>query len=118
MKSKKTIRNILVFAVLLIISLFFINMSLAANTAKVKVETANIRETTEEGSKILEQLSAGDKVEIVEKQENWYKVKAKGITGFVRSDLLELDNEDNSNVTNNTTQSENNQTNITETQST
>ena len=49
MKSKKSIKSILLMSVLAIISLFFINMSLAANTAKVSVETANLRETTDEG---------------------------------------------------------------------
>ena len=39
-----------------IISLFFINMSFAANTAKINVETANLRETPDENSKILEQF--------------------------------------------------------------
>ena len=102
MKSRKSIRNILVMAALVIISLFFINMSLAANTGKISVETANLRETAEEESKILEQLSSGDKVEILEKQNNWYKVKTNGITGYVRADLVTLENEDNTDVTNTT----------------
>ena len=108
MKSKKTIKSILLMSVLAIISLFFINMSLAANTAKVSVETANLRETTDEGGKILEQLSQGQEVEVLEKQENWYKVKAKGITGYVRSDLITLQNEmQENNTINNTTTAEN-----------
>ena len=108
MKSKKTIKSILLMSVLAIISLFFINMSFAANTAKVSVETANLRETTDEGGKILEQLSQGQEVEVLEKQENWYKVKAKGITGYVRSDLITLQNEmQENNTINNTTTAEN-----------
>ena len=108
MKSKKSIKSILLMSVLAIISLFFINMSLAANTAKVSVETANLRETTDEGGKILEQLSQGQEVEVLEKQENWYKVKAKGITGYVRSDLITLQNEmQENNTINNTTTAEN-----------
>lgn len=108
MKSKKTIKSILLMSALAIISLFFINMSLAANTAKVSVETANLRETTDEGGKILEQLSQGQEVEVLEKQENWYKVKANGITGYVRSDLITLQNEmQENNTINNTTTAEN-----------
>ena len=64
MKSKKSIKSILFMSALGIVSLFFINMSLAANTAKVSVETANLRETTDESSKILEQFSVGQKVEV------------------------------------------------------
>lgn len=104
MKSKKSIKSILMLSAVVIISLFFINMSLAANTAKVNVETANLRETADESGKILEQLSIGQEIEILEKQSDWYKVKAKGITGYLRSDLVGVPNEEkNSTQTNNVT---------------
>ena len=104
MKSKKSINSILMLSAVVIISLFFINMSLAANTAKVNVETANLRETADESGKILEQLSIGQEIEILEKQSDWYKVKAKGITGYVRADLVSVPNEEkNSTQTNNVT---------------
>lgn len=104
MKSKKSIKSILMLSAVVIISLFFINMSLAANTAKVNVETANLRETADESGKILEQLSIGQEIEILEKQSDWYKVKAKGITGYVRADLVSVPNEEkNSTQTNNVT---------------
>lgn len=104
MKSKKSIKSILMLSAVIIISLFFINMSLAANTAKVNVETANLRETADESGKILEQLSIGQEIEILEKQSDWYKVKAKGITGYLRSDLVSVPNEEkNSTQTNNVT---------------
>lgn len=104
MKSKKSIKSILMLSAVVIISLFFINMSLAANTAKVNVETANLRETADESGKILEQLSIGQEIEILEKQSDWYKVKAKGITGYLRSDLVSVPNEEkNSTQTNNVT---------------
>ena len=104
MKSKKSIKSILMLSAVIIISLFFINMSLAANTAKVNVETANLRETADESGKILEQLSIDQEIEILEKQSDWYKVKAKGITGYLRSDLVSVPNEEkNSTQTNNVT---------------
>lgn len=93
MKSKKNIKSIVIMAAVGIISLFFINMSLAANTAKVSVETANLRETASENSKILELLSMDEKIEVIEKTENWYKVKARGITGYLREDLITLSGE-------------------------
>ena len=104
MKSKKSIKSILMLSAVVIISLFFINMSLAANTAKVNVETANLRETADESGKILEQLSIGQEIEILEEQSDWYKVKAKGITGYLRADLVSVPNEEkNSTQTNNVT---------------
>ena len=84
MKSKMNIKSIVIMAILGIISLFFINMSLAANTAKITVETANLRETADANSKILVQLSQNQEVEIVEEAGEWYKVKSNNITGYVR----------------------------------
>lgn len=93
MKSKKNIKSIMILAVLSIASLFFINMSLATSNAKVNVETANLRETADSNSKILEQLSINDSVEIIEESGEWYKVKAKDITGYLRKDLLTVEKE-------------------------
>ena len=110
MKNKKGIKNILIVAAMVITSLFFINMSLAANTAKVTVETANLRETPDENSKILEQLSLNKEVEIVKKEGDWYKVTVDNITGYIRQDLIAVTEEVN------TTQDENNITSTQEEQ--
>lgn len=99
MKSKMNIRSIVVMAILGIISLFFINMSLAANTAKITVETANLRETADANSKILVQLSQNQEVEIVEEAGEWYKVKYNNITGYVRGDLLDVNKDETENTT-------------------
>lgn len=93
MKSRMNIKSIVIMAIIGIISLFFINMSLAANTAKISVETANLRETAEENSKILELLSMDEQVEVIEKTGDWYKVKARGITGYLREDLITINGE-------------------------
>ena len=110
MKNKKGIRNILIVTAMVITSLFFINMSLAANTAKVTVETANLRETPDENSKILEQLSLNKEVEIIEKDGEWYKVTVDNITGYIRQDLIAVTEEVNN------TQDENNITSTQEEQ--
>lgn len=93
MKSKMNIKSIVIMAAVGIISLFFINMSLAANTAKISVETANLRETADQNAKILELLSMNEEVEVIEKTGDWYKVKAKGITGYLRQDLITVNGE-------------------------
>lgn len=116
MKIKLNIKNVLTLSILAImitsISLFFINTSFAANSATVTVETANLRETASSTSKILELINKGENVEIVEKEEDWYKVKYKGIVGYLRNDLVTVGNEDitsnNDNSTlENTTNTEN-----------
>lgn len=91
MKSKKSIKSIVTVAILGIAVLFFINSSFAANTAKVNVETANLRETADSNSKILEQLSLNQEVEVIEQSGDWYKVKAMGITGYLRQDLITVE---------------------------
>lgn len=106
MKNKKTIRNVLILAGIAVAALFFINMSFASSDGKVNVETANIRETADENAKILEQLSQGDNVEILEKQGNWYKIKSKGITGYLREDLIEVKNEEKTVETSTTVETE------------
>lgn len=103
MKSKMNIKSIVTMATVGLISLFFINMSLAANTGKISVETANLRETADENAKILELLSINEEVEIIEKTGDWYEVKAKGITGYLRQDLITVNGEE---TTNNTTSNE------------
>ena len=121
MKSKMNIKSIVIMASVSIISLFFINMSLAVSTGKVNVETANLRETADENAKILEQLSINEEIEVIEKTGNWYKVKAKGITGFLRQDLITVNNVEqveNTNTTNEAKNEANNQTNNEETTST
>lgn len=93
MKSKKNIKSIMLFVILSIVALLFIDTSFAANTAKVNVETANLRETADSNSKILILLPINQEVEILGKEENWYKVKVSGITGYLREDIITLDGE-------------------------
>ena len=105
MKRKRNIKSIVLLAALGIATLFFINISFASTNAKVNVETANLRESADENSKILEQLSQGQEVEIVEKSSDWYKVKVKGMTGYLRQDLLTVKEKNTVNA-NTTTSSE------------
>lgn len=111
MKSKKSIKSILIIAILGIVSLFFINRSLAANTAKISVETANLREEANSNSKILELLSLNDEVEVLEKSGEWYKVKVKGIIGYLRNDLIKVNEEQVQNQTETTSSEKKNNEN-------
>mgnify|MGYP000985555482 CR=1 FL=1 len=118
MKIKLNIKNVLTLGITAIMittfSLFFINTSLAANTAKVTVDTANLRETTQTDSKILDLINKGESVEVLETKGEWYKVKYKNITGYLRKDLVQLNNEttktDNENTTKTNNVTENVQT--------
>ena len=94
MKSKMNIKSIIILAIISIVSMFFINISLAANTATIIVETANLREANSTDSKILELINLNEKVEIVEKTGDWYKVKYKGITGYLYKEIISVDGQE------------------------
>lgn len=101
MKARMSIRSIImVMAIIGLLSMFFINISFATNTGKIKTETARLREQPQTDSKVLDLASIGDEVEILEEVEDWYKVKYKNITGYIRTDLVEVKNKEE-NVVNN-----------------
>ena len=56
-------------ALIAIASLLFINISFAANTGKVMVETAKLREQADTDSKVLELASQGEEVEILNEED-------------------------------------------------
>ena len=100
MKIKLNIKSIIFMTIIAIATLLFINISFAANTGKVVVETAKLREQANADSKVLELASLGEEVEILNEEEDWYKVKYKNITGYIRKDLIEVENKEAANTTN------------------
>ena len=107
MKARMNIRSIImIMAAICLASMFFINISFATNTGKISTETARLREQPQTDSKILELVSLGEEVEILEEADGWYKVKYNNITGYIRTDLIEVEN----NETNNNTETENTET--------
>lgn len=93
MKARMSIRNIiLVVAVIYLASTFFINICFASNTGKISVETVRLREQPNTDSKVLELISIGEDVEILSEENGWYKVKYNKITGYVRKDLMQVEN--------------------------
>lgn len=113
MKIKINIKSIIFMIIISIITMLFINISFATNKGKIAVETAKLREKPNTDSKVLELASAGEEIEILEEVDSWYKVKYKNITGYLRTDLVQVENKDVNN-TNNTNTSEQNQNTSTE----
>lgn len=121
MKARMNIRSIImIMATICLASMFFINICFAANTGKITTETARLREQPQTDAKVLELASLGDEVEIIEEVDGWYKVKYKNITGYVRTDLIEVDskkdNKTNTVEVNNETETENVQVDNTSTE--
>ena len=107
MKSKMNIKSIFVMAIISLASLLFINISLAANTGTINVDVANLRETADAESTILEQITLNQEVEIVGEEGDWYQVTYNHITGYVSKELVTVNSnpeatEDNNQVSENT----------------
>lgn len=91
MEKRNSLKNVIIVVSVGIISLFFMNISYAANIGKVNTATVNLREKTDGNAKILELLPNNKEVEIIEKTGDWYQVKVDGMTGYVRQDLITVE---------------------------
>ncbi len=90
MNSKMNIKSILTLTILAFICLMFLNMSLAANTAKVRVKTANLRESASSDASIIVQLPENEEVEVLENSGEWCKVKHNDAEGYLKTELLNI----------------------------
>ncbi len=103
----------LTIIVLMTMFLLILSGKVEATTGKINTETARLREEPNTTSTILEQLNENDEVEILEEEDNWYKVKAnvngQKITGYVSAKLVDAEKttstkvEDTANTTDNKT---------------
>ena len=68
-----------------------------ATTGEINSREANLRKKPSDNSTILDIVYKGDEVEILEKEEKWYKVKAKTslgkVTGYISADLIDIKEE-------------------------
>lgn len=97
----------LTIIVLMTIFLLILSGKAEATTGKINTETARLREKPNTTSTILEQLNENDEVEILEEEDNWYKVKAnvngQKITGYVSAKLVDAEKTTSTTVKDNTT---------------
>ena len=93
----KKIKAILV--VLIYIGLILINTKAYAVSGKLLNETTRIRKETSTSSDVVDLISIGEKFEIESEEGDWYKVKYKGKTGFIRKDMVEVAEEVKQEVT-------------------
>ena len=62
-----------------------------AETATVITETLRLRKEPTTDSNILRNLDAGDKLEVISKEGDWYKISFDGYEGYVAAEYLRLD---------------------------
>ncbi len=107
----KIIRNV-VIALVLVLALCITSKSFA-KTVIVTTDGLNLRREASTEAEVLDIISINEEVEYVDEQENWYKVKYKGMTGYISKDYAKIkgENTTNSNTTNTTNTTNNNETN-------
>ena len=76
----------------IILYMFFIT-GVFASTATIDVNSARLREEANTTSKVLTNIYKGEKVEILEKNGEWYKVKYGSNTGYLKNTLIKEDTE-------------------------
>lgn len=99
MKSKKEIIVGIILAVLIIL----VSNKSMATTATVNTDTLKLRKEASTDSNVLSLLNLGEKLEVIEKAGDWYKVKVNNKTGYVSKDYIKVSEE----VSNNNVEEEN-----------
>lgn len=85
--SKKVMLS-LSAAIVLVIALAIPVSAEAKRTGVVTGEVVNLRKSPDLSSKILEQLTKGTKVNVVDSEDNWYKVAYSDASGWISGDWL------------------------------
>lgn len=92
----------------LIISI--ISTKVYAATGKVNQETIRMRKEASTDSSIVTLISLNEDVEVISEEGEWYKIKYKTYTGYVRKDMLDVEGKADSASSNNTPNNETNST--------
>lgn len=87
----------IVFIVFVVLIITFAMASLAGKTGTITKE-AKLRKAAAEDSIVLEIIPKKEKVEVLEKQGDWYQVKYNKIKGYVQKDFIEVEEPINNTV--------------------
>lgn len=97
MKCKKQI----IIGIVMLISIVFFNTKSMATTAIVNTDTLKLRKEASTESDILGLLNLGEKLEFIEEDGDWYKVKINSKTGYVHKDYVKIEGQEIKNEENN-----------------
>ena len=80
--------------ILMIITLMLLGVRVEATTGKINSETVRLRREANSKSTIIEQLDENTEVEILEEQDDWYKIKVKVngeiLKGYVSKECVKI----------------------------
>lgn len=84
----KKSKNVICAVAILI--MFLISINIYALDGKLNADGVNFRKESNTKSAVLDTFSKGDKVNIISKDGNWYKVKSgSGVVGYVSADFID-----------------------------
>ena len=96
---KRVIKILII--IIAIFSFIFINKVNAATNGTVTENVVNVREKDATDSKIVMYVYKNDKVEIIEKTGDWYKIKYKDKEGYVYSEYIKTEETETNGAENN-----------------
>ena len=99
------IRKVLFIALMIWLLLYTFSYG---TTATINTNAVRIRREASTESDVIIIVNNNEEVTIIEKQQEWYKVKYKEYIGFIRGDLLDFQNEIPEQVTNSPIQTDEN----------
>lgn len=89
-----------------LITLAFIILTIStkvyATNGRVNQETVRMRKEASTESSIVTLISLNEEVEVLSEEGEWYKIKYKNYTGYVRKDMLNVDGKTETEVVQNT----------------
>ena len=84
-------RKLFIIFIMIVFILSVETASLAVIKGTVNTETVRVRKEATTDSSIVKLVSIGDKITVTGESGDWYKVKVDDVTGYIRKDLLDLD---------------------------
>ena len=94
-KMKKSVKILIIVAVISLVACITV---FAATVGKSNSSYVRIRQKATTESEVLDVLMEGDQVEILGEEGDWYKVQAKGHTGYVSKAFITKSGEENNNT--------------------
>ncbi len=76
-----------------ILSFLLTKEAVYAATGTITTETLKLRESPSTDSAVLDLMSVGEDVEVLEKEGEWYKVVYEGTEGYAHEDYIEVEGE-------------------------
>ena len=88
---KKITNILLILSTTLIFIMLLSVKSLASTTGIITEVTVNVRKEASTDAKVIMYVTQDDKVEVLEKSGDWYKIKYKNKEGYVYADFIKVD---------------------------